>query len=91
MGSGGISIRNFETIFKKYCYYIENVPKAESFPTESIDEKLLFLEGVTEVYDKLGKHVTSHMIKAFNKVSDEVFNELKKRISIDNSSATNEN
>jgi hypothetical protein len=59
------------------------VPKAETFPNESIEEKLLFLERVTEVYDKLGKLISSNMIKAFNKVSDELFNELKKRMTIE--------
>jgi hypothetical protein len=88
-GGGGTSIRNFESIFKKYCYYIENIPKAETFPTESMEEKLLFLERVTEVYDKLGKLVSSNMIKTFNKVSDEVFAELKKRMSDESHPTTN--
>jgi hypothetical protein len=90
-GGSGISIRNFESIFKKYCYYIENVPKAESFKTESIDERLLFLERVTEVYDKLGKLANLYMIKVFNKVSNEIYNELKKGITSESNLTINGN
>ena len=36
-------------------------------------EKLSFLEGVTEVYLKMGKLKGNHMIKAFNKVADELY------------------
>lgn len=69
-GVSGLTKNNFENIFKKYCYYIEKIPISESYESANYIQKLNFLENVTEVYMKMGKLKSNHMIKAFNKISD---------------------
>lgn len=36
-GVAGINRHNFETIFKKYSYYIEQIPKGSSYTSASIE------------------------------------------------------
>jgi hypothetical protein len=58
-GSTVITKDNFESIFRKYCYYIGQIPLNATFRDESINEKLIFLEKVTEVYQKFGRFKSS--------------------------------
>lgn len=75
-GVAGLNKNNFESIFKKYCYYIEKIPTSDRYHQAQLHEKILFLDAATEVYFRMGKLKTNHMVKAFNKVSDELLNTL---------------
>ena len=79
MTSGAVSLtrHNFSSIFKKYAYYVEQIPKGKSYGEASFEDKLTFLDCITNIYWRLGRISSQHLTKTFNKVSDQIYEQLK--------------
>ena len=73
-GGAGIYKHNFETISKKYIYYVRMVYLSENYKTATIQEKIDFLDYMTEIYENLGRISGQHLIRVFNKISKELIN-----------------
>lgn len=69
-GGTPINRNNFDTIFKKYSFYIQHIHERKGYTDAGFNEKVRFLDNVTQVYSKLGEVSGVNMLKTFNKVSN---------------------
>jgi len=60
---------------------VEKLPEKSGYAQAGVQEKVVFLDGLSQVYAKMGNLMTSQMLKTFNKVSSELFPILSRSLS----------